>query len=88
MKFISLLGAVAIVSCSSIVSAFISPTSKSTHQLTTSNHQLTSLNVNARGSGYGSPLENISEGEYLACTYVSNSLICVALLYVYFDAHL
>jgi len=66
MKFISFLGVVAITSRSSITSAFISPTSKSTHQLTTSNHHqsVTSLNVNARGSGYGAPLENISEGEY------------------------
>jgi len=71
MKFISFLGVVAITSRSSITSAFISPTSKSTHQLTTSNHQLTSLNVNARGIGYGAPLENISEGEYLlSCIYV------------------
>ena len=58
MKFISLFGAVAIIGRStSITSAFISPTSKYTHQLTTSNHQLTSLNVNARGSGYGHILE-------------------------------
>jgi len=64
MKLISFLSVVAITSRSNIASAFISPTS-STHQstLTTSNHQLTSLNVNARGSGYGSPLENISEGK-------------------------
>jgi len=66
MKFISLLGAVAISNGSSITSAFISPTSKLSHQVTTSNHQLTSLNVNARGSGYGSPLENISEGKFMS----------------------
>ena len=72
MKFISLLGAVVIIGRSSIISAFISPTSKLTHQstVTTSNYQLTSLNVNARGVGYGAPLENISEGEFSMYDYL------------------
>ena len=69
MKFISLLGAVVIIGRSSIISAFIS---KLTHQstVTTSNYQLTSLNVNARGVGYGAPLENISEGEFSMYDYL------------------